>query len=178
MNIPPYGTPFPLLILFVTCTFVSKQKMKELKKAIMKSQKIFVNKVSLFLLGFLYGRSIFTESWLIVRSIVKVKNSLKYFQYDYAEARCTSYFSFSGIVMVMTFYFVQDRWPLFNLTFPRFWKNFIRDTREYSRNSTKSIIKKLITMRKFYHEIFGVQRNRSLQFFNDFHRIFQLVDKQ
>ena len=32
MNIPPYGTPFPLLILFVTGTFVSKQKMKELKK--------------------------------------------------------------------------------------------------------------------------------------------------
>ena len=60
----------------------------------MKSQKIFVNEVSLFLLGFLYGRSIFTESWLIVRLIVKVKNSLKYFQYDYAEAWCTSYLVF------------------------------------------------------------------------------------
>ena len=33
MNIPKYGKPFPLLILFVTCTFVSKQKMTELKKA-------------------------------------------------------------------------------------------------------------------------------------------------
>ena len=52
MNIPPYGTPFPLLILFVTCTFVSKQKKKELNKQRMKSQKIFVNEVSLFLLGF------------------------------------------------------------------------------------------------------------------------------
>ncbi len=39
MNIPPYGTPFPLLILFVTCTFVSKQKMKKLKKAINEKSK-------------------------------------------------------------------------------------------------------------------------------------------
>ncbi len=33
MNIPPYGTPFPLLILFVTCTFVSKQKKERIEEA-------------------------------------------------------------------------------------------------------------------------------------------------
>ena len=52
MNIPPYGTPFPLLILFVTGTFVSKQKKRRIEEQRMKSQKIFVNEVSLFLLGF------------------------------------------------------------------------------------------------------------------------------